>query len=59
MPNPEATMSGQRLAHFLRNSVQSRNWMTVPWKGELGVKYGDLKWGNYKMLGICWVVATI
>lgn len=24
-----ATMSGQRLAHFLRNSVQSRNWMTV------------------------------
>lgn len=24
-----ATMSGQRLAHFFRNSVQSRNWMTV------------------------------
>eukprot|EP00930_Biecheleria_cincta_P047222 TRINITY_DN32685_c0_g1_i1.p1 TRINITY_DN32685_c0_g1~~TRINITY_DN32685_c0_g1_i1.p1 ORF type:complete len:806 (+),score=182.86 TRINITY_DN32685_c0_g1_i1:36-2420(+) len=24
-----AIMSGQRLAHFFRNSVQSRNWMTV------------------------------
>jgi len=24
-----ALMSGQRLAHFFRNSVQSRNWMTV------------------------------
>ena len=22
-------MSGQRLAHFFRNSVQSRNWMTA------------------------------
>ena len=35
-------MSGQRLAHFLRNSVQSRNWMTVGRKGAGGRGLGDV-----------------
>ena len=42
----KATMSGQRLAHFFRNSVQSRNWMTVgvPSGIEIFRDFPKMKW---------------
>ncbi|CAK9113999.1 Vacuolar protein sorting-associated protein 51 homolog (Protein fat-free homolog) [Durusdinium trenchii] len=42
-----ATMSGQRLAHFFRNSVQSRNWMTARC-GRGGVLARRKGWGGPK-----------